>query len=62
MELGVSSIRYTIKSSPKDFAVLYLLLLLGVSSSFSTGFSKCSNKMVGSGILTNSYLDELGIS
>jgi hypothetical protein len=62
MELGVSSTRYTIKSSPKDFAVLCLLLLLGVSLSFSTGFSKCSIGKVGSGILTNSYLDELGIS
>jgi hypothetical protein len=45
-----------IKSSPKDFAVLYVLLLLEVSSSFSIGFLNCS------GILTNSYLNELGIS
>ena len=40
--VGVSSIRYTVKSSPKDFATLCLLLLRGASlSSFSRIFS-CS--------------------
>ena len=34
------------KSSPEDFAVLYLLLLIGVSLSPSTGFSTCSIAMV----------------
>jgi hypothetical protein len=29
MVVGVSSIMYTVKSSPKDFAILGLLLLLG---------------------------------
>src|SRR3990170_3182458 len=59
--MGVSSTRYTMKSSPKDFAVLCLLLLTRVSLSSSTGFSTCSIAMVGSGITSSSSLDRVGI-
>jgi hypothetical protein len=39
MVLGVSSTMYMMKSSPKDFSVLCLLLLLGASSLSSLGCS-----------------------
>src|SRR5438045_1693039 len=67
MVLGVSSTRYTIKSSPKDFAVLCLLLLQGASLSSSIGFStsegsSCVTGMVGSREMIGSLLDKLGVS
>jgi hypothetical protein len=36
MDLGVSSMRYTVKSSPKDFGILCLLLFLRDVSLFSS--------------------------
>jgi hypothetical protein len=48
IEVGVSSTRYTMNSSPKDFAILCLLFLTGTSlSSFSSG---CSNDSTGDSI------------
>src|SRR5437870_4164298 len=66
MVLGVSSTRYTMKSSPKDFVVLYLLLFRGASLSSPIGFStsegsSCVTGMVGSGEI-GSLLDTLGVS
>ena len=61
MVMGVSSMRYTVKSQPKDFAILCILLLLGAMplsfSLFSSGFSIGSIVSMGSGI--NSF-KELG--
>src|SRR6266542_3422889 len=67
MVLGVSSTRYTIKSSPKDFVILCLLLLRGASLSSPIGFStsegsSCVTGMVGSGEMIDSLLDKLGVS
>ena len=49
--VGVLSTRYTVKSSPKNFATLCLLLLLGASlSSFSKIYScslDCSEDSIG---------------
>jgi hypothetical protein len=45
--------QYTMKSSPKDFVVLRLLLLVGASLLSSTGLSEFSIEMVGSGIVNN---------
>ena len=42
--VGVSSTRYTVKSSPKDFATLCLLLLRGASLS---SFSRISSRSTG---------------
>jgi hypothetical protein len=61
MVVGVSSMRYIVKSSPKDFATLCLLLLLGAtplsSYSFPCGF--IIGSIVGVGLGINSF-DELG--
>ena len=61
MVVGVSSMRYTVKSSPKDFATLCLLLLLGAkplsSSSFQSGFIIGTIVGMGSGIIP---FNELG--
>src|SRR5207237_6096440 len=67
MVLGVSSTRYTMKSSPKDFVVLCLLLFRGASLSSALGFSTsegsfCVTGMVGSGDMIGSLLDKLGVS
>src|SRR6266540_931615 len=67
MVLGVSSTRYTIKSSPKDFVVLCLLLFRGASLSSPIGFStsegsSCVTGMVGSGEMIGSLLDKLDVS
>src|SRR6266498_6165647 len=67
MVLRVSSTRYTMKSSPKDFVVLYLLLFRGASLSSSIGFStsegsSCITGMVDSGEMIGSLLDTLGVS
>src|SRR5438105_8861749 len=67
MVLGVSSTRYTMKSSPKDFVVLCILLFRGVSLSSSIGFStsegsSCVTGMVGSGEMIGSLQDKLGVS
>src|SRR5438128_200452 len=64
---GVSSTRYTIKSSPKDFVVLCLLLFRGVLLSTSIRFStnegsSCVTGMIGSGEMIGSLLDKLGAS
>jgi hypothetical protein len=52
IEVGLSSTRYTIKSSPKDFAILHLLFLVGISLSFSsrTSLDGCSNDSTGDSI------------
>jgi hypothetical protein len=48
IEVGVSSTRFTMTSSPKDFAILCLLFLIGTSlSSFS---SVCSSDSTGDSI------------
>jgi len=67
MDVGVSSTRYTVKSSPKKFSILYLLLLLGASlSSFSrTSSCDCSEDSVsakGSGTISEENLEVLCIS
>src|SRR5438034_6721324 len=67
MDLGVSSTRYTMKSFPKDFAILGLLLLAGVSLlSFSRtssgGCSKYSLDVLDSGNISEEVLTMLCIS
>src|SRR6266508_2779456 len=67
MVLGVSSTRYTMKSTPKNCVVLCLLLLRGASLSSSFGFStsegsSCVTGIVGSEEMIGSLLDKLGVS
>ena len=55
------------KSSLNDFIVLCLLLFLGASLSSSSGISVwfhsgCSNGTEGSGVISDLYLDDFGIS
>jgi hypothetical protein len=66
IDVGVSSTSYTLKSSPKDFTTLCLLLLLEASlssfsriSSFLTGCSENSTAVVGSGVISEENLEML---
>src|SRR5438128_2428931 len=67
MDVGVSSTTYTVKSSPKNFSIICLLLLLGASLSSSSRMSSCdcsedSIGATGSGIILEEYLEVLRIS
>jgi hypothetical protein len=67
MVVGVLSTRYTMKSSPKDFSTLCLLLLLGASLSSSSRTLSCDCSKISTGVLcygviSKEYLELILIS